>query len=179
MCVLLLLPLLPLPGIHLEGIYRVSPALSLVNRLKAAFDKGTCTCLCVSLHTHTLYLCVSVHGMVESLSSPLSLPLPLPSLSLSCVLTCTCTVPSPPLPPLLSLPLSFPPPPLSDAEAVDSATAEPHVFSAALKLYLRELPVPVITYDLYSDFIAAGSKYGWPYQYICLCVIRCTCAVHE
>ena len=134
--------------------------------------------LCITTHTHTVPLCFcSWHGRVSLLSSlpPSSPALPLP-------LVCTymymyCTFPSfasSSLPPSL-----VPPPPLSDAEAVDSATAEPHVFSAALKLYLRELPVPVITYDLYSDFIAAGSKYGWPYQYICLCVIRCTCAVHE
>ena len=55
-------------------------------------------------------------------------------------------------------PLSLHPPP--DAEAVDMYTAEPHVFSAALKLYLRELPVPIMTYDLYPDFIAAGSEWS-------------------
>ena len=30
----------PLAGIHLEGIYRISPAVALVNKLRAAFDKG-------------------------------------------------------------------------------------------------------------------------------------------
>ena len=47
---------------------------------------------------------------------------------------------------------------LSDAEEVGVMTAEPHVFSAALKLYLRELPVPVMTYELYDEFVEAGSK---------------------
>jgi hypothetical protein len=74
-------------GISLEGIYRISPALALVNKLRASFDR--------------------------------------------------------------------------DAEVVDMYTAEPHVFSAALKLYLRELPVPIMTYDLYPDFIAAGRGSGY------------------
>ena len=60
--------------------------------------------------------------------------------------------------PLVSLCILSPSIPLPDAEAVDMYTAEPHVFSAALKLYLRELPVPIMTYDLYPDFIAAGSE---------------------
>lgn len=74
-------------GIHTEGIYRVSPSLALVNKLKAAFDK--------------------------------------------------------------------------DAEAVDLNSAEPRVFSAALKLFLRELPTPIMTYDLYHDFIEAGKASGY------------------
>jgi phosphoinositide-3-kinase regulatory subunit len=74
-------------GISMEGIYRVSPALALVNKLRAAFDK--------------------------------------------------------------------------DPEAVDMYMAEPHVFSATLKLYLRELPIPIMTYDLYDDFIEAGKASGY------------------
>ena len=54
---------------------------------------------------------------------------------------------------------------LSDAEEVGVMTAEPHVFSAALKLYLRELPVPVMTYELYDEFVEAGSKC------VCMCML--------
>lgn len=60
-----------------------------------------------------------------------------------------------------------------DAEAVDIHTAEPHVFSAALKLYLRELPVPIMTYDLYDDFIAAGSECLSRRMGLSLCVSSC------
>ena len=33
-----------------------------------------------------------------------------------------------------------------------------HAVASLLKLYLRELPEPLLTYDLYPDFIAAGSR---------------------
>lgn len=48
----------------------------------------------------------------------------------------------------------------SDAAGVDynDPRWEPHVFAGALKLYLRELPEPVVTYNLYEDFVAAGSE---------------------
>ena len=50
----------------------------------------------------------------------------------------------------------------SDVHSVDvfdSCWSDVNVFAGALKLYLRELPEPVFTYQLYQDFIHAGSKF--------------------
>ncbi len=65
---------------------------------------------------------------------------------------------NPPLPPLPFPPLPFPP--LQDAAAVDYSDSrwEPQVFAGALKLYLRELPEPIITYGLYETVVSAGSE---------------------
>ena len=35
-----------------------------------------------------------------------------------------------------------------------------NIITGALKLYLRDLPVPIISYDAYPRFIEAASKYG-------------------
>lgn len=35
--------------------------------------------------------------------------------------------------------------------------SDPHCVAGLLKLYLRELPEPLCTYDLYDQFIAASS----------------------
>lgn len=66
--------------------------------------------------------------------------------------------------PCLSLFL-LPPPPhshiLTEGEKTDiSGTAyeDINIITGALKLYLRDLPVPVITYDAYPRFIEAASK---------------------
>lgn len=51
----------------------------------------------------------------------------------------------------------------SDGEKADiSASIYPdiNIITGALKLYFRDLPIPVITYDTYSKFIEAASKYG-------------------
>lgn len=34
-----------------------------------------------------------------------------------------------------------------------------NIITGALKLYFRDLPIPVITYDTYPKFIEAASKY--------------------
>lgn len=50
----------------------------------------------------------------------------------------------------------------SDGEKADiSANVYPdiNIITGALKLYFRDLPIPVITYDTYSKFIDAASKY--------------------
>lgn len=49
----------------------------------------------------------------------------------------------------------------TDGEKADisaSAYADINIIAGALKLYLRDLPIPVITFDLYSKFIQAASK---------------------
>lgn len=49
----------------------------------------------------------------------------------------------------------------SDGEKADisaSAYADINIIAGALKLYLRDLPIPVITFELYSKFIQAASK---------------------
>lgn len=49
----------------------------------------------------------------------------------------------------------------TDGEKADisaSAYADINIIAGALKLYLRDLPIPVITFDLYSRFIQAASK---------------------
>lgn len=50
----------------------------------------------------------------------------------------------------------------SDGEKADiSANMYPdiNIITGALKLYFRDLPIPVITYDTYPKFIEAASKY--------------------
>lgn len=50
---------------------------------------------------------------------------------------------------------------LTDGEKADisaSAYADINIIAGALKLYLRDLPIPIITFDLYSKFIQAASK---------------------
>lgn len=67
---------------------------------------------------------------------------------------------------LLSPPSPYLPTPslsriLTDGEKTDiSGTAyeDINIITGALKLYLRDLPVPVITYDAYPRFIEAASK---------------------
>lgn len=49
----------------------------------------------------------------------------------------------------------------TDGEKVDisaSAYADINIIAGALKLYFRDLPIPVITFDLYSTFIQAASE---------------------
>ncbi|PRP86975.1 hypothetical protein PROFUN_04957 [Planoprotostelium fungivorum] len=38
-------------------------------------------------------------------------------------------------------------------------SADPHVVSGLLKLYFREMPDPLLTFDLYDEFIALGNAY--------------------
>lgn len=48
----------------------------------------------------------------------------------------------------------------TDGEKADisaSAYADINIIAGALKLYFRDLPIPVITFDLYSKFIQAAS----------------------
>ena len=67
------------------------------------------------------------------------------------VLTLICTqYPQPP-----------PPPPVhTDPSQVDilDINLDHNAFAGALKLYLRELPNPVFTYQLYELFVSAGSE---------------------
>lgn len=44
------------------------------------------------------------------------------------------------------------------ADISASAFADINIITGALKLYLRDLPIPIITFDLYSKFIQAASK---------------------
>lgn len=44
------------------------------------------------------------------------------------------------------------------ADISASAFADINIIAGALKLYLRDLPIPIITFDLYSKFIQAASK---------------------
>lgn len=49
----------------------------------------------------------------------------------------------------------------TDGEKADISAdtyADINIIAGALKLYLRDLPIPVITFDLYSKFIQAASK---------------------
>lgn len=51
--------------------------------------------------------------------------------------------------------------PSTDGEKADISAdvyADINIIAGALKLYLRDLPIPVITFDLYSTFIQAASK---------------------
>jgi hypothetical protein len=42
------------------------------------------------------------------------------------------------------------------AKDVNVDTDEVHVVASLLKLYLRELPEPLLTYDLFEPFITSG-----------------------
>lgn len=56
-----------------------------------------------------------------------------------------------------SSPLVWP----TDGDKADisaSAYADINIITGALKLYLRDLPIPIITFDLYSKFIQAASE---------------------
>ena len=48
----------------------------------------------------------------------------------------------------------------TDASEVDifDPRWDHNAFAGALKLFLRELPEPLLTYDLYSGFVSASSK---------------------
>lgn len=63
--------------------------------------------------------------------------------------------------PCLLLVFLTPPRILTDGEKTDisgKAYEDINIITGALKLYLRDLPVPVITYDAYPRFIEAASK---------------------
>lgn len=62
----------------------------------------------------------------------------------------------------------------TDGEKADisaSAYADINIIAGALKLYLRDLPIPIITFDLYSRFIQAASK-----SPLCLFPLLCSCS---
>lgn len=44
------------------------------------------------------------------------------------------------------------------ADISASAYADINIIAGALKLYLRDLPIPVITFELYTKFVQAASK---------------------
>lgn len=60
--------------------------------------------------------------------------------------------------PFLSLFFFFLPTDGEKADISASAYADINIIAGALKLYLRDLPIPVITFELYSKFIQAASK---------------------
>lgn len=45
------------------------------------------------------------------------------------------------------------------ADISASAYADINIIAGALKLYLRDLPIPIITFELYTKFIQAASKH--------------------
>ncbi|XP_072172828.1 rho GTPase-activating protein 45-like [Diadema setosum] len=45
------------------------------------------------------------------------------------------------------------------ADLVDLSETPPHLITSTLKLYLRQLPEPLLTFDLYPDFIAAAKDF--------------------
>lgn len=57
-----------------------------------------------------------------------------------------------------SLILIFSTPDGDKADISASAYADINIIAGALKLYLRDLPIPVITFELYTKFIQAASK---------------------
>ena len=47
---------------------------------------------------------------------------------------------------------------ISEHEKVDLEEYHIHVIASVTKTYLRELPEPLLTYDLYDDFLRASGK---------------------
>ena len=45
---------------------------------------------------------------------------------------------------------------LSDQENIDFNEYHVHVLTSVMKTFFRELPEPLLTYDLYDDFIRAS-----------------------
>ena len=43
-----------------------------------------------------------------------------------------------------------------DAGQTDMSAHDPHTIAGCLKMYLRELPDPLLTFDLYSEWIKAA-----------------------
>lgn len=54
----------------------------------------------------------------------------------------------------------------SDEYDISDAELDIHAVTSVLKSYLRKLPVPLITFDVYDQFLEAGSK--------CFYLFRCT-----
>uniref|UniRef100_A0A3Q2ZCY7 N-chimaerin n=1 Tax=Kryptolebias marmoratus TaxID=37003 RepID=A0A3Q2ZCY7_KRYMA len=53
------------------------------------------------------------------------------------------------------------------ADISSNAYEDINIITGALKLYFRELPIPLITYDAYPRFVEAGSRCP-----LCLCLIK-------
>ena len=73
----------------------------------------------------------------------------------------------------------------SIGEKVDlSQYADENIVTGAVKLYLRELPIPLITFDAYNDIIKATGKMDWTlleiasecflyhYIYVLCCIVK-------
>lgn len=61
----------------------------------------------------------------------------------------------------LKMKFDFPEGPNPTANNVTLAEYEPHVLSGLLKLYFRELPIPLLTFELYQDFVRASEQKNW------------------
>lgn len=44
----------------------------------------------------------------------------------------------------------------SDPGSLEEFSCDPHAVAGALKSYLRELPEPLMTFDLYDDWLRAA-----------------------
>lgn len=114
-------------GLQVEGIYRLSASQGDINRLKMALNNGKIITTYVYL---SVYSTVHVHFM--------------------CVMTISLHCKG-------SLFLyMYPNPGPAAVDIYHADWSDVNVFAGALKLYLRELPDPVFTYQLYPDFIQAG-----------------------
>lgn len=127
-------------GLKEEGIYRLSPSLRDINRLKAALNAGTVQCVCTHKRMYMCMYLVHVHAFIME---------KLISYSILCFSPMT----------LFLFFFIFKMKDVHSVDVFDSCWSDIHVFAGALKLYLRELPEPVFTYQLYQDFIHAGSEF--------------------
>ena len=56
---------------------------------------------------------------------------------------------------IFSLTLAF-----SDQNGIDFNDYHVHVLTSVMKTFFRELPEPLLTYDLYDDFIRASGRFS-------------------
>ena len=50
----------------------------------------------------------------------------------------------------------------SDLDSIDFNDCHVHILTAVLKTFFRELPEPLLTYDLYDDFMRTASTSATP-----------------
>lgn len=129
----------PVPGLQSEGLYRISGFSELIEDVKLAFDRGERL-----LEAHFAFRTNEISKKLPS-NHHLGASLFMQHCKIFMSLLTTTKRP------VCS----------ADGEKADiSSTAyeDINIITGALKLYFRELPIPLITYDAYPRFIETASR---------------------
>lgn len=125
--------LCPVSGLQSEGLYRISGFSELIEDVKLAFDRGECFFWRFILY-QDLLVSISFDCFFSSLKAADSWLIVWTMYRLICS---------------------------TDGEKADissNAYEDINIITGALKLYFRELPIPLITYDAHPRFIEAASR---------------------